>query len=260
MPRPPGPSARSLGLPGEHPVLALGFEDNVDSVRWQIDRLKGELGRSDLVVVEGEHTLPLWDALNGFQAARAGALQLRGEPPPLDGRRRSSQGLDPGRWSIQAHAGNGIVRAHALGEWTMDEAARAIEPLRQQAVRGGRQPDPLPMPDRLEGTPPRLGRAAGRPGDRRSRPRGPRPPRGHESGPVRGGIVERDRPSKEASLLRSKGSNPRRWPPSKRGDPLRTKRAQPALRYAVRAGLSHALHPRVNRSMHPDRVILPFAT
>ena len=49
----------------------------------------------------------------------------------------SCEGLDPGRWSVQAHAGNGIVRAHALGEWTLDEAARTVEPFRQRAVRDG---------------------------------------------------------------------------------------------------------------------------
>jgi glycolate oxidase FAD binding subunit len=134
------PAARSvgqsLGLPGEHPVLALGFEDNVDSVRWQIDRLKGELGRADLVVVEGEHALPLWDALNGFQAAGQGLLSFVANlrPSAVAG---FVQGIDPGRWSIQAHAGNGIVRAHALGEWTMDQAAQAIERLRKQSVQAG---------------------------------------------------------------------------------------------------------------------------
>ncbi len=134
------PAARaigqSLGLPGESTVLALGFEDNVDSVRWQLDRLKSELGRTDLVVIEGEQTLPLWDALNGFQAAGLGPFTFVANlrPSTVDG---FVEGLDPGRWSIQAHAGNGIVRGHALGEWTMDEAARSIEPLRRRAVEAG---------------------------------------------------------------------------------------------------------------------------
>ena len=47
-----GPAARavgqSLGLPSDYAVLAIGIEDNADSVRWQIDRLKAELGRPDL--------------------------------------------------------------------------------------------------------------------------------------------------------------------------------------------------------------------
>ena len=98
--------------------------------------MKSELGRTDLVVIEGEQTLPLWDALNGFQAAGLGPFTFVANlrPSTVDG---FVEGLDPGRWSIQAHAGNGIVRGHALGEWTMDEAARSIEPLRRRAVEAG---------------------------------------------------------------------------------------------------------------------------
>lgn len=134
------PAARAigqdLGLSGEYPALVVGFEDNADSVRWQIDQLKGELGRADLMVVEGERTMPLWEALNGFQAAGPGPLSFVANlrPSTVAG---FVEGLDPGRWSVQAHAGNGIVRAHALGEWTLDDAASTIEPFRQRAVRDG---------------------------------------------------------------------------------------------------------------------------
>ena len=134
------PAARaiggSLGLSGEYPALVVGFEDNADSVRWQLDRLKAEVGRADLIVVEGERTVPLWDALNGFQAAGPGPLSFVANlrPSTVAG---FVEGLDPGRWSVQAHAGNGIVRAHALGEWTLDDAARTIEPFRRRAVRDG---------------------------------------------------------------------------------------------------------------------------
>ncbi len=134
------PAARAIGqavgLSGEYSALVVGFEDNADSVRWQIDRLKTEIGRADLRVVEGEQTLPLWDALNGFQAAAHGPISLVANlrPSTVAG---FVEGLDPGRWSVQAHVGNGIVRAHALGEWTLDEAARTVEPFRQRAVRDG---------------------------------------------------------------------------------------------------------------------------
>ena len=134
------PAARtigqSFGLSGEYPVLAIGFEDNADSVRWQIDRLKSEVGRTDLIVVDGERAVSLWDALNGFQAAGQGPLSFVANlsPSMVAG---FVEGLDPGRWSVQAHAGNGIVCAHALGEWTLEEAARTIEPFRQRAVRDG---------------------------------------------------------------------------------------------------------------------------
>jgi glycolate oxidase FAD binding subunit len=134
------PAARtigqSLGLSGEYSILAIGLEDNADSVRWQIDRLKSEIGRAELMVVEGEQTAPLWDALNGFQAAEHGPFRFVANlrPSTVAG---FVEGLDPGRWSVQAHAGNGIVRAHALGDWTLDEAARTIEPFRNRAVRDG---------------------------------------------------------------------------------------------------------------------------
>jgi FAD/FMN-containing dehydrogenase len=45
--------------------------------------------------------------------------------------------LDPGRWLVQAHAGNGIVWGHGLGDWTLETARRAIEPLRRRAVADG---------------------------------------------------------------------------------------------------------------------------
>jgi glycolate oxidase FAD binding subunit len=127
---------RALGLPGNYPVLAIGFEDNADSVRWQIDRMKGEIGRTELMVVEGEQTGPLWDALNGFQAAEQGPFSFVANlrPSMVAG---FVEGLDPGRWSVQAHAGNGIVRAHALCEWNLDEASRTVEPFRNRAVRDG---------------------------------------------------------------------------------------------------------------------------
>jgi glycolate oxidase FAD binding subunit len=46
-------------------------------------------------------------------------------------------GLDRDRWSAQAHAGSGIVRAHALGEWSMEEVAGAIGTHRAEAVQTG---------------------------------------------------------------------------------------------------------------------------
>jgi glycolate oxidase FAD binding subunit len=127
---------RELDLPSDWAVLAIGFEDNAESVRWQIDRLRTELGRTSLTVVEGEQAAGLWDALIEFQARELGPISFVANVRP------SSVvtlhiGLDPARWSVQAHAGNGIVRGHALGDWTLEEAAREIEVLRQGAVRDG---------------------------------------------------------------------------------------------------------------------------
>ncbi len=125
-----------LGLPADHAVLAIGIEDNVESVRWQIDRLKAEMAPADLVIVEGEQTRPLWDGLTEFQAGSPGPISIIANVRPSTVASFVA-GLDPERWSVQAHAGNGIVRAHGLGDWTLDAAARQIEPLRRKAVADG---------------------------------------------------------------------------------------------------------------------------
>ncbi len=127
---------QALGLPEGEAVLVVGFEDNTDSVRWQVDRVRHELGSADAAVVEGERAVPLWDALNDFPAAEPGPLGVVANLRPSAVAGFVAE-LDPSRWSVQAHAGNGIVRAHALGDWTGDEASRAIGPLRRRAVDEG---------------------------------------------------------------------------------------------------------------------------
>jgi glycolate oxidase FAD binding subunit len=135
-----GPAARTvgqgLGLAADHAILAIGFEDNAESVRWQVDRIKAELGRTDLLVLEGELAAPLWEALTEFQAAPPGPIGFVANLRPSSAASFAAE-LDPQRWSVQAHAGNGIVRAHGLGDWTLETAARQIDPLRQRAVQEG---------------------------------------------------------------------------------------------------------------------------
>jgi glycolate oxidase FAD binding subunit len=128
--------ARGLDLPTNHTVLAVGFEDNAHSVRWQVERLKDELRRSDILIVDGQPCDSVWDALTEFQAQAGGPFSFVANVRP------SSvvsllEHLDPARWWVQAHAGSGIVHGHAHGEWTLDEARREIEPLRKLAVEAG---------------------------------------------------------------------------------------------------------------------------
>jgi glycolate oxidase FAD binding subunit len=119
-------------------VLAVGFEDNAVSVAWQVGRLLEELGktRAEAVVVEGAEVAPIWSALAEFQAEPLGPLTF------VANLRRSGvvpfvAGVDPERWSIQAHAGSGIVRAHALDGWAIEDLAVEVGRLRAQAVDGG---------------------------------------------------------------------------------------------------------------------------
>ena len=128
---------QGLGLPTGQGILAIGYEDNAGSVRWQIDRLKSELGRTTTSRSSREW-MPsrLWKALTDFQAARPGPVSFVANLRPSSVA-SFVEALDPERWSVQAHAGNGIVRAHAQGEWTLDGMTRQIKKFRALAARDG---------------------------------------------------------------------------------------------------------------------------
>ena len=101
------------------------------------DRTAGPGTRpTDPIVEEGEATEPLWEALAGFQAEATGPLTFTANLRPSSVAGFLSL-LDPERWSAQAHAGNGIVRAHAKGEVELETLAPEIDRLRAEAVRDG---------------------------------------------------------------------------------------------------------------------------
>lgn len=126
-----------LGLSGSGWTLVVGIEDNARSVAWQVERLGVELAaRSDWAVLENEATTPLWSALENFPAEGAGVLAFVANLRPSSVAAFAA-GLDPAQWSVQAHAGNGIVRAHGLGERTLEELAAELDRLRASAVKDG---------------------------------------------------------------------------------------------------------------------------
>ncbi len=127
---------RAGGLPVEEWVLAVGFEDNAASVAWQLDRLMIELGRTDLVIRQGEDSGPLWAALVDSQAAIDGPLTFSANLKP-SAVPEFLQGIDSARWEVQSHAGNGIVRAHAIDEPGLDTLGPEVDRLRAEAARVG---------------------------------------------------------------------------------------------------------------------------
>ena len=127
---------RAVELPVEDWVVVVGFEDNAASVAWQLDRLTIELGRTDLVFVQGEATAPLWSALVDVHAAELGPLTFLANLKP-SAALGFVAGIDPARWAIQAHAGNGIVRGHWIGDGSLETIAPEIERLRAEAVHLG---------------------------------------------------------------------------------------------------------------------------
>jgi glycolate oxidase FAD binding subunit len=125
-----------LGLPSGRWVFAIGFEDNAASVAWQIERIRGELGTAELSVRDNADAGPLWSALIEFPALDPGPLSFTANlrPSAVVGFVRA---LDPGRWAVQAHAGNGIVRGHHLAPAELEALEPELARLRARAVEGG---------------------------------------------------------------------------------------------------------------------------
>jgi glycolate oxidase FAD binding subunit len=126
----------SLGLPTGGWVLVIGFEDNAASVAWQVERIQEELGTSEIATCEGPAAAPLWAALTEFPALELGPITF------LANLRPSSvgafvTGLDPERWALQAHAGNGIVLGHLLAPAELDAVVPELGRLRALAVDSG---------------------------------------------------------------------------------------------------------------------------
>jgi glycolate oxidase FAD binding subunit len=117
-------------------VLAVGIEDTAASVRWQVDRLMVELGRSDLRVFQEAEAVPVWSGLIEFQAAEVGPISCTASLPPSRVVPYLGQ-VDVAAWLVQAHAGSGIVRLHGTGDWTLERAAGEVERLRRLAIEAG---------------------------------------------------------------------------------------------------------------------------
>ncbi len=125
-----------IGLPSGEWVLAVGFEDNTTSVTWQIDQLRSELRASEILVTDGVQSAPLWTALTELQAAPLGTVAIVANLRPSSVVTYIER-LDPSVWAVQAHAGNGIVRAHRPAEDDLERTASEIDRLRAAAVADG---------------------------------------------------------------------------------------------------------------------------
>jgi len=132
------PAARMIGpdLPAEDWVIVVGLEGNAEAVAWEVDRLGIELGRTDLVVLEGVAAGPLWEGLTGWSATGPGPLSFAANFRP-SAALEFLVGVDAGRWAIQSHAGTGIVRGVYRGEPDFEAVAAEVDRLRGAARRLG---------------------------------------------------------------------------------------------------------------------------
>ena len=133
-------AARAIGkersLPEGEAILVIGYEENAPTVSWQLDRLRSELKNGDLHIAGEDQTSALWTSLVEFQAAAMGAISFVANLRPSSVVSFVTS-LDPALWAVQAHAGNGIVRAHAIGEESAEAARSQIGNLRRSAVADG---------------------------------------------------------------------------------------------------------------------------
>jgi glycolate oxidase FAD binding subunit len=125
-----------LGSTGGPWTLLLGFEDNEASVSWQVDRIATELGRPDVHVRRGDECETLWSALVDLAAIETGPVSFVANLRP-SGVSRLLEALPADQWAVQAHAGNGIVRGHALENCSWETIAVEIDSLRRSAISEG---------------------------------------------------------------------------------------------------------------------------
>ncbi len=107
------PAARRVGFETAGWTLVLGYEANAASVAWQVDRAAVELA-GDVEARLDAGSAAQWSALCELPANDASVSIVAGvRPSEVVG---MAQAIDPGLWAMQAHAGNGIVRAHAVAQ------------------------------------------------------------------------------------------------------------------------------------------------
>jgi glycolate oxidase FAD binding subunit len=111
-------------------LLTVGYEDDGANVSWQVQQLVREFASAQVGQIEaraGAAALPLLEALGELSVQDSARLSFVANLLPSEVARfvqRASQD----DVSIQAHAGNGIVRGHLLGEhWTLAAARERIE-------------------------------------------------------------------------------------------------------------------------------------
>ncbi len=125
--------ARTLQTPVADQVLVIGFEDNAASVSWQIDALRGEFPGWSIEVRRDAEANPAWDSLTAFAADATGPFSAVANMRP-SAVSSCLSAIDPQRCAVQAHAGSGLVRLHARGDWTEQGAIEILHWIRAYAL------------------------------------------------------------------------------------------------------------------------------
>jgi len=115
--------------------IVLAFEDNADGLKWQVMQIIQELGgRFSVSGTLGDCCDPLWRELIEFAANDSGSLTFKAGLPASAVAPfcvESARVLEPVH--LQAHAGNGIVVGHCLG----DDVIARLTSVRERAIALG---------------------------------------------------------------------------------------------------------------------------
>jgi glycolate oxidase FAD binding subunit len=125
-----------MGVPNAAWVLVVGFEGNMEAVRWQAQQLVLEVGGGPhLEAHVGFTAQPLWAALTEFGNEAAVSFKANMLPSTVAAfclaADRAGEGV-----LLQAHAGNGIVRGHVRADISEGRLAELRALWRQQAAQG----------------------------------------------------------------------------------------------------------------------------
>jgi glycolate oxidase FAD binding subunit len=134
--------------------VVVGYEDNCDTVKWQLHQLVCELGNAYPLAarVDGA-AAALWRGLAEGVAQPGAALTFKANLLPS-----AAAGfcLEAARaWqplALQAHAGSGVVVGRAGGDLTAERAAALLRSLRESAAAGRGQVVVLDCPAAWKGT------------------------------------------------------------------------------------------------------------
>jgi len=120
-------------------VIVVGFEDNRESVTWQVKQIEAELkpalDHRDAQLLAIHDSARLWRELIDFRAWPEALLTFKANLLPsatADFCRLVN--ARPEGLILQAHAGNGIVFGHVCGDWTLEKSQEVLRVLQEAAM------------------------------------------------------------------------------------------------------------------------------
>jgi glycolate oxidase FAD binding subunit len=112
---PPASKLNGRSIPADSWSLEIAYEGNKDEVAWQVERLRAELTSDVGLVSEGTDAAGMLASLRDLGSTARSLVQVVANIRPSTVPSLAAE-VDPTRWALLAHAGNGVVRLLSLVE------------------------------------------------------------------------------------------------------------------------------------------------